>query len=62
MGHRRRIEMIEDIGSNVRWVKAQDGDESAAHIVSPNGVYKLQVLVDGVWLDLPRPEDEGESR
>jgi len=62
MGYPRRIEMIEDIGSNVRWVKAKIEDENAAHIVSPNGVYKLQVLIDGVWLDLPRPEDEGESR
>lgn len=44
--------MIEDI----RWVKAREGDENAALIVSPGGVYKLQVLVDSVWLDLPKPE------
>lgn len=50
--------MIEDI----RWVKAREGDEDAALIVSPGGVYKLQILLDGFWRDLLKPEDEGESR
>lgn len=51
MGHRRRIEMIEDI----RWVKAREGDTNVVLIVAADGVYKLQVLVDSVWLDLRKP-------
>lgn len=51
--------IIEDI----RRVKPREGDEDAALIVFLDGVYKLQVLVDSVWIDFPKPEElERESR
>lgn len=48
--------MIEDI----RFVKVQREDENAALIVGSTGVYKLQKLVDGVWIDVPKPNNVEE--